>query len=109
MMDGLWVVEFSSSLGLFGGGVMIVIGDRILGGDVGYYYSGRYTQDKQSITGEIDVIRFDQNTISVFGPIDSFKLSMSGTVHDGDFTARASSTSFPDVDMQIKGSKREDL
>ena len=108
-MDGLWVVEFWSSLGLFGRGVMVLSGQRILGGDVGYYYVGRCTFDDGKINGEVDVIRFDPNTISVFGDIESFTLSLDGTISGSDFKAQATSDSFPDLQMQIKGNKREDL
>ena len=109
MNDGLWVVEFGSSLGLFGRGVMVLNGQRMLGGDVGYYYSGNFNVDEDRIKGEVDVIRFDPNSISVFGDIESFTLSFDGTINESDFTAHAKSDSFPNIDMEIKASKREDM
>ena len=108
-MDGLWVVEFSSSLGLFGRGVMILNGQRILGGDVGYYYSGKCTFDGCNIQGEVDAIRFDPDVISVFGDIESFTLSLHGTIQGTDFRAQATSDTFPNLQMEVKGSKKEDL
>ena len=107
--DGLWVVEFGSSLGLFGRGVMILNGQRILGGDVGYYYSGNCKVDDDRINGKINVIRFDQNSISVFGDIDSFILTFNGTIDGSDIIASATSDSFVNLEMTIKASKREDM
>lgn len=108
-MDGLWIVEFASSLGLFGRGVMVFNGERILGGDVGYYYSGQCTFVENRIKAQVDVIRFDANSVSIFGDIESFKLVFEGTITGTDFQARATSESFPNISMEVKGSKREDL
>ena len=40
MFDGLWTVEFSTENGEYGRGVIVIIKNRILGGDGGYYYVG---------------------------------------------------------------------
>ncbi len=109
MNDGLWVVEFGSSIGLFGRGVMVLNGQRILGGDVGYYYSGNCKVDEDRIKGEINVIRFDPNSISVFGDIENFTLSFDGTINGSDLIASATSDDFPNLEMGIKASKREDI
>jgi len=109
MNDGLWVVEFWSSLGLFGRGVMVLNGQRVLGGDLGYYYSGKCAFDGNTLQGEIDVIRFDPDVVSVFGDIESFTLSLNGAIQGTEFTAQATSDAFPNLQMEIRGSKREDL
>ena len=108
-MDGLWVVEFTSTLGLFGRDVMVLNGERVLGGDVGYYYSGQCTLEENRIKAKVDVIRFDTNSVSIFGDIESFTLVFDGTITGTDFQARATSDSFPNIAMEVKGSKREDL
>ena len=109
MNDGLWIIEFWSPLGLFGKGIMVVDGERVLGGDFGYYYSGQCKFDNGSIKGEINVIRFDPSAISVFGDVESFTLSLLGKMQGTHFTGQATSDDFPDLKMEIKGSKREDL
>ena len=108
-MDGLWIVEFESTLGLFGRGVMVLNGERILGGDVGYYYSGQCTFQGNKINAQVDVIRFDANSVSIFGDIESFTLVLDGTITGTDFQAQATSDSFPNIEMVVKGSKREDM
>lgn len=107
--DGLWIVEFGSSLGLFGRGVMVLNGTRILGGDVGYYYSGQCTIEQNKIKAQVDVIRFDRNSVSIFGDIESFVLEFEGMVNNNSFQARATCDKFPNIAMEVRGSKREDL
>jgi hypothetical protein len=109
MTDGLWVVEFESVLGLSGKGVMVLNGSRVLGGDMGYYYSGQCTINENRISGSVAVVRFDPNTVSVFGPIERFTLSFDGQISGNTFEVIAKSTSFPSVPMTIKGIKKENL
>ena len=107
--DGLWVVEFKSSAELNGKGVFVLNGERILGGDAGYYYSGQCKEVDGKVSGEINVIRYDHNSISVFGEIDTFTLSIEGTIDGSVIETSATSESFPGLVMQITGSKRENL
>ena len=110
MFDGLWIIEFRSSLGLFGRGVIVLNKGRILGGDLGYYYSGRYIITGEKISGEADVIRFDQNSVSVFGgDIGNYSLSFKGKIDENTFEMDATSESFPDLVMKIKAIKKENL
>ena len=109
MNDGLWIIEFWSPLGLFGRGVMVVDGERVLGGDLGYYYSGQCKFENGRVSGEIDIIRFDPSAVSVFGDIESFTLSLQGKMQGTDFAGQATSEDFPNLKVEIKGSKREDL
>jgi hypothetical protein len=109
MTDGLWVVEFESALGLWGRGIMVLNGNRVLGGDMGYYYSGQCTINGNRISGNVMIARFDPNSVSVFGPIESFTLSFAGEISENIFKATASSMSFPGVAMSISGIKKESL
>ena len=47
--DGLWTVQFRSSLGLFGAGVVVITGKRLIGGDPGYYYDGKFTLENGNL------------------------------------------------------------
>lgn len=90
MIDGLWTVEFSSSLGLFGSGVVVMKDKRILGGDVGYYYHGNIDLLADgTLTGKLTVTRYDKNIISVFGDIDEFSFNFTGTLLADEFMIEA--------------------
>lgn len=110
MIEGLWTVKFISSLNLWGGGVIVLTeGNRILGGDAGYYYIGTYSVTGNQVKGDIDIIQFDPQIMSVFGEISDFHLKFDGTFEDNKFSATAQSPEFPGYSLKIEGNKKEDL
>ncbi len=110
MYDGLWTVEFIAMTGLSGTGVIVLNNGRLLGGDAGYYYSGKYKIRGDVFEGEISVVRFDKNSISVFGELDRFGLNFKGKMQNGNrLEAVATFAENPNMQMVIKGTKREDI
>ena len=109
--NGLWTVEFISTMNRSGKGVIVLKDGRLLGGDTGYYYTGSYeiNFDTKSMTANIIVIRHDPNWFSVFGNIDSFKLSFSGSVDNLHFSAMGTIVGMPEYKIRIVGNKKEDL
>jgi len=107
--NGLWTVEFSSTLNLFGTGVVVLNNTRLLGGDVGYYYSGTYYISGKTIEAKIDVTRFDKNAISVFGNLDQFSLTFTANLSNGEFNGIASLVGSPDLKLQVRGKKKVDI
>ncbi len=107
--DGLWAVEFISTMNRSGKGVIVLSKKRLLGGDSGYYYTGSYDINNGVITADIIVIRHDPNWLSVFGNIDSFKLSFSGQTDNLSFTAIGSIVGAPQLKIRIVGAKKEDF
>lgn len=109
MIDGLWVIEFSSSLNLSGTGVLVLSKNRLYGGDAGYYYSGKYKITNRTITGKITAIRFDVNSISVFGPQEQFTLEFEGELSGTQFDAKGNLQDNPDLKIYVKGKKKENI
>jgi len=107
--NGLWTVEFSSTLNLFGTGVVVLNNKRLLGGDVGYYYSGIYSISGKTIEAKIDVTRFDKNAISVFGNIDQFSLKLTAKLSNSEFSGTASLMDKPDLKLQVRGLKKVNI
>jgi len=105
MYDGLWAIEFEASLG-YGCGVLVFNGTQVMGGDAGYYYSGKIkTEGKMS--GEVNVIRFAPNAISVFGNLDSFTLLIKdGEINESSFTANAFVKGAEKLLIKVKGEKK---
>lgn len=89
MIDGLWTVEFSSSLGLLGNGVVVIKDKRLLGGDVGYYYHGTFDIRDGDFTGNLTITRYDKNIISVFGDINEFSFAFTGKLIADEFQIEA--------------------
>jgi hypothetical protein len=111
MFNGLWTVEFHSTLNAFGRGILVINGDRVLGGDAGYYYSGYNNNDNEEvIKGKINVARFDQNSISVFGDFDHYSLNFSAKkISDNFFEGYASLDNDSDIRAKLKGIRKESL
>lgn len=108
MFDGLWVIEFKTSIS-FGGGVLVFNGSKVMGGDFGYYYFGEI-DTTEGMTGEINVIRFNQNAISVFGDIGSFTLLIkSGEINETSFKANAIIKGADHLSIEIIGEKKVDI
>ena len=108
-MNGLWTVDFVSTLGRMGSGVIVLNEGRLLGGDAGHYYAGRYTTHDNVIEGEVTVIRFDPNSISVLGDIDRYSLTFTGTVGDDFFIGAASLVGEPELQIRMTCKKKEEL
>lgn len=84
MKDGIYHVQFSSSLGAAGEGLVVAKGGSLNGGDAGYLYQGTLSQTGERISGTLQVRRWNLHTASVFGPIDYFELQLSGAVAAND-------------------------
>jgi hypothetical protein len=108
MVEGLWTIEFTSAIG-FGTGIMVLTDRRLLGGDAGYYYSGEYTVEDHHIAGRAEIVRFDRNSLSVFGNMDSFTLDFSGEISEGSIVGVASLTDQPGLKAQIRCEKKTGL
>ena len=109
-IDGLWTIEFISTLHLVGSGVAVLNDKRLLGGDEGYYYSGHYETENGQFSGTIDVTRYNPKSLSVFGDIGQYTLKLEGRVQeDREIEGTATMVSAPDRKLRIVGTKKEEL
>ena len=106
MFNGLWTVEFTSTINRYGRGVLVLNENRLLGGDDGYYYSGTLNITGNSINATIEVIRYDENSISVFGDISHFQLNINGAIDEYQFRAIGTIADMPQVEIKVIGTKR---
>jgi len=113
MYNGLWSVEFETTgeygTGRYGTGVVVINENSILGGDAAYYYKGTWEITSGKIKGELLVIRYDSNGISVFGDISQFNLMIDGDINEYQFVAVGSIADNPQDQIRFTGTKREDL
>lgn len=71
-MQGLWTIEFGSSAGIYGSGVIVLRDGTIKGGDTSYYYDGSYEEPEPTSTffkklkAKIAVKPFLPGAMSVF-------------------------------------------
>lgn len=109
MFNGLWTIEFISTMNRFGAGVLVLNNGRLLGGDNGYYYLGNYEVKDNNIQGKVAITRFNKNTISVFGDVDQFSLSFAGQIKQDSVEAVASFDNTSDLKIRIICKKKVDL
>jgi hypothetical protein len=88
-VDGLWTIEFGSSTGTFGSGVVVVRSGKIAGGDASYYYVGSYEDPgpthsfPRAFRARLHVTPFIPGAASVFGTVgQDYFLILEGTLKD---------------------------
>ena len=109
MVEGLWAIDFVTNINTWGGGVLVLTPEgRILGGDMGYYYIGKYDIHDDKISGTIDIIQFNPQCVSVFGDVSNFELQFEGSLDSkrNSFDATAESSQFPGGKLVISGRKK---
>jgi hypothetical protein len=80
MLEALWTVEFVSSMGSYGAGVVVFETNRIFGGDAFYYYLGSVVVKNEIVEADVVVTHHSGPLQSIFGPLNKFHLKLSGRV-----------------------------
>jgi hypothetical protein len=91
MINGLWAVTFRSDVDL-SGGVAVINNGRILGGDSSFTYVGQLKEKGDgTVTGSVEVTRFNSLLPAVIPGADFYTLMFSGKIDDKslDFTGNA--------------------
>ena len=79
MKPGIYHVRFASLLHQDqGDGLVIIKGQTINGGDVGYIYRGSFTITGTKLTTRLNIKRWNQYAASIFGNIAAFDLDIAG-------------------------------
>lgn len=106
-MEGLWTAEFGSSTGMFGGGVAVFRGGKILGGDSLYYYTGEYTLTGKELRATLSIFPFIAGARNVFGTTGQLILELTGSlVGPGEATAQGHPSGMPGLKFGVKLRKR---
>lgn len=79
MIEGLWIVQFEGTAG-GGGGVIVFIQRRVLGGDNAYVYTGTFQSDGEKISASVLVRNFNPAIGNVLGIEGDFELQVQGTI-----------------------------
>ena len=95
---------FCSLVGAYGEGIVVVKQGSINGGDPGYLYTGQFSSNGDSLSGQLNVKRWNPGHVSVFGPLDNFDLQFSGKeIGANSFTASGGVPSHPGLAINIAG------
>lgn len=108
--NALWAVSFSSSVGGAGTGVITFQGNKLFGGDSGYYYQGTYSIDAAgNMTATAKVTQYNPGMTSIFGPLTEFSLALAGHAQGGNVKVTGSIIGQPGAKINIAMRKLSDL
>jgi len=89
MFEGFWIVQYEGLRGN-GGGVVIFMRGRILGGDTGFIYVGTYQADERNISARVKVQNFLPEVPNVLGIVGDFELEITAAITGGTIKGAAS-------------------
>jgi hypothetical protein len=88
-MEGFWTVHFKGVQGL-GAGVVTLIGGQLFGGDTGFFFTGTYSQQgdtmtahvhvKQHVPGMANVMRRSEFDLKLNGTMQGDTISVTGEI-----------------------------
>ena len=106
MLPGIYLVQFGSNTG----GLAVLDGRRIHGGDLGFFYRGIYQENAGKAKAKIEIIRHNRQVQSpIFGAIEKVTLSLEGTSQPTSFTVSGTAAELPQRRITITGAKHLDL
>lgn len=80
-VEGVWSIEVGDGVSFLPGGVLVLDGGRVRGGDSGYYYFGTYEREPARIVLSLDVSHYRAQRPSVWGEGgESFALIIRGSL-----------------------------
>jgi hypothetical protein len=102
-------LEFKSSLGDQGAGVVVLETDRLFGGDAQYFYIGRYKIENHILEAEVVVQHYAGLPFSIFGPSEIHKIILKGEITFPVMILNGHLANDPKRTFYVKCIKRADL
>jgi len=103
MQEGIYHVNFSTSVGGEGWGIVVIKQGAVKGGDSGYLYIGNMAEQGDKLAGQLQISRWNPGHVSVFGPLEKFDLHLDGENTPSGFIVQGGTASMPGVAITIKG------
>ncbi|MGA8864093.1 MAG: GrlR family regulatory protein [Gallionella sp.] len=110
MLEALWSVDFKSSFGMHGNGVVVFETGRLFGGDSTMIYVGSYKVEHGIIHAEIEVRKYTNvpGMVSVVG-LDTFNLTVNGPLGQHELLLSGHVVEDPSRKITIKAIRRAEL
>jgi len=101
-LEGFWTVQFQT-MASQGTGVVTLIDGKIFGGDAGYTYLGTYEENQDKVKARLEVRRYEDSVVSVFGTLVNFSLELNGRlVSKTSVVGNASTPSLPATSLRFE-------
>ena len=113
-LEALYVVQFGDveAGGRYrpAGGVVVLKGGRIYGGDAGYYYIGSYTEAGEGFRIKVRIVKYDPTAKDAFGDtVASFEVEAELTQHGEIIQGQMARVEQPDIKLPIRLIWKEDV
>ena len=108
MIEGLWAVQYVGLEGN-GGGVVVFVNGRVLGGDTGYTYVGTYTIQNNTLRARVKVSNFLPGIPNVLGLQGDFDLEINASVGDNLIQGAMALVGRPGAGIAVRLMKRASL
>ena len=100
-MEGLWGLSAKNPDNeLVGAGVLFVEGEKLWGGDIGFFWTGTLERKEGGVLGKLTVRRFIKGAKSLFPQVnhlDQYDIEVSGGYDPARFWATVSVVGMPSV------------
>src|ERR1700760_1305736 len=107
-VQGLWIVQYVGLQGS-GGGVIVLINGKVLGGDTGYLYIGTYQVNDNVLSVRVKVSNFLPDIPNVIGIQGDFELEMRVTVAFPVMQGAMGLVGRPGAGIAVRLTKKADL
>lgn len=112
-LEALYVVQFGD-VALGGhyrpGGVVVFKGNRLFGGDSGYYYVGEYSADAKTLQISAKIVKHDPTAEDAFGDRSaSFDIESQMTIGEGFIEGHMERRDLPGIRLPVRLIWKEDL
>jgi hypothetical protein len=105
MTSGIFFVQFSVGSTNVGAGLAVVSDGNVNGGDDTYLYRGHLDAYGQQVKAMIEVSHYRGPLNSVFGPLRSFSIELTGAADEQGFDVRGPIVGRPGPQIRIAGRK----
>jgi len=79
MVEGLWSIEFGSSQGIFGTGIVVFEREKVFGGDANYFNLGKYKIESNTLKVEVESTHYAGKPLSVVDSGAKLRFAFEGT------------------------------
>jgi hypothetical protein len=108
MIEGLWIVQYVGLQGS-GGGVIVLMNGKVLGGDTGYTYIGTYTVENNNLMARVRVSNFLPEIPNVLGIKGDFDLELRAPTGEAVIQGAMTLVSQPGAGIAVKMTKKANL
>lgn len=104
-MNGLWRIDFRSNVDL-GGGLIVIRGGQIAGGDHGFSYIGEISKtDGENVEASVRVQQYENSVPSIIPGVVDYTLDLAGSVQNDTLSLKGSVKNEPGLTVSVSGRK----